>query len=992
MRKIFIDEREKKLPEGKQQKQDLLQPRKRRQTGAAAAAKNTLPGVVQSDNTNAAAGKQIPKQALQTGDAMYRQYILPYAAKQQQSFLAHKIATGGKLPEGYRWHIAGDKAYTTKNLASKPLAIATAAGQPAVFGINPSEYVKHMQAIDAYNAAAGNSKREKRLTAARDAALSALGEEAAQYAGKDPVDYYRSYVNQAGNEETARNYMESYKAPFFQIRGSAAAKHADTMNRFRFSETHGPLNPVDLLETGDSQLLQKITEEEKNTYLSIADRYGADAATDYWDTIKKSDKHDQHAYALRDAAYRDLAREHPVPSSLLSIGTAPLGLAGAAYSLGQKLMGKEIDPYADPFMFGQATSAIRDQVGAEITQRYGNADGTDNFASWLMRMGYNAAMSGADSLLAGKLGGTLTAGHRKGAALAASLMQGTSGAGGLIQNIKLRGGTDEQALLMGGLSIVFETATEYLPMEQLLKTADLKDAASFRQLAASAFKGGLAEAPGEGLSELLGSVSDQMIMGELGNYEQNWRYYRDNGFSSIAAAKQQAVKDILWDVCEASVTGFLAGEGSNLIVGAGSRLYTPASRQPVGQHIAGRMPQAAPGIGLMPWVTLPGTPDGMMMPEALPETVANVPQGMVTEETTADASALLLQKETDGLPESSDALRDKLMPVRTEESTTPDGTIPAETDVPQLMPLARYSSQQTYYDPRAEVAKRFGERARPLVELTRELWQSIQQIEDPTRRKLGETAYEMLFQPMWEAAVREQFYIDFPHWKPDPAAARRSAQERLQWMPPGVVRKTYKVAQKENRGGRLSEGFAPGLNSGDHSRSIRSVANIQPEMTGTVAGKDELNTLYENAERHSLHADDPEAFRQGKLAVLERHGELQKSDQEVAETIDNFQKSGTIKADATISGHAGTPKHSEPNTVIDHIGKTGTVTSRSFYGIDGMKYKDIHTDAHGHPKNHPYGRHGEHAHDYEWDDTGKLKSKTTREITYAEREGSDNIL
>ena len=47
--------------------------------------------------------------------------------------------------------------------------------------------------------------------------------------------------------------------------------------------------------------------------------------------------------------------------------------------------------------------------------------------------------------------------------------------------------------------------------------------------------------------------------------------------------------------------------------------------------------------------------------------------------------------------------------------------------------------------------------------------------------------------------------------------------------PPGVV-------QKENRGRRLSEGFAPGLNSGDHSRSIRSVANILPERAGTVAG------------------------------------------------------------------------------------------------------------------------------------------------------------
>jgi hypothetical protein len=57
------------------------------------------------------------------------------------------------------------------------------------------------------------------------------------------------------------------------------------------------------------------------------------------------------------------------------------------------------------------------------------------------------------------------------------------------------------------------------------------------------------------------------------------------------------------------------------------------------------------------------------------------------------------------------------------------------------------------------------------------------------------------------------------------------------------------------------------------------------------------------------------------------------------------------------------------------------VNVRSFYGVDGMKAKDIHTDDHGNPKQHPYGKHGEHVHDYEWDDDGRLKNKATREIT-----------
>lgn len=151
----------------KWQKRKQQQLWERRQSGAAVHGKNTAPGTVQPGSPSPAAETPVQKQPLSTGEAMYREYILPYTARQQQNILAHEIASGGKLPEGYRWHRTGDTAYATKNLASKPLAAATAAGQPAVFGLDPSEYVKHMQAIDAYNDAAGGQtkKEQKKLTA-----------------------------------------------------------------------------------------------------------------------------------------------------------------------------------------------------------------------------------------------------------------------------------------------------------------------------------------------------------------------------------------------------------------------------------------------------------------------------------------------------------------------------------------------------------------------------------------------------------------------------------------------------------------------------------------------------------------------------------------------------------------------------------------------------------------------------------------------------------
>ena len=99
-----------------------------------------------------------------------------------------------------------------------------------------------------------------------------------------------------------------------------------------------------------------------------------------------------------------------------------------------------------------------------------------------------------------------------------------------------------------------------------------------------------------------------------------------------------------------------------------------------------------------------------------------------------------------------------------------------------------------------------------------------------------------------------------------------------------------------------------------------------------------------------------------------------------------------IKADKTVSGHSGTPKMAEVGMVIDHIGKDGKVDVRAFYGESKLKSKDIHTTAHGNPKQHPYGEHGEHVHDYTWGDDGRLKNKTTRELSEEERKENGDIL
>lgn len=93
-----------------------------------------------------------------------------------------------------------------------------------------------------------------------------------------------------------------------------------------------------------------------------------------------------------------------------------------------------------------------------------------------------------------------------------------------------------------------------------------------------------------------------------------------------------------------------------------------------------------------------------------------------------------------------------------------------------------------------------------------------------------------------------------------------------------------------------------------------------------------------------------------------------------------------------ISGHSPTPKESSPNSVMDHIGRDGKIDTRTFYGKTGLKEKDIHTTNHGHPKQHNYGKHGEHVVLYEWNTDGSLKTKIKQELSEKERKENGDIL
>lgn len=98
----------------------------------------------------------------------------------------------------------------------------------------------------------------------------------------------------------------------------------------------------------------------------------------------------------------------------------------------------------------------------------------------------------------------------------------------------------------------------------------------------------------------------------------------------------------------------------------------------------------------------------------------------------------------------------------------------------------------------------------------------------------------------------------------------------------------------------------------------------------------------------------------------------------------NKRSSGIIRVERT-------SLTSEPNSTTEVVNKKGGI-DRNYYDSAGKQYKQISNNDHGNPKQHPYGKNGEHAHDYIYGDDGKLKSRPARELTEAERKENEDIL
>ena len=111
----------------------------------------------------------------------------------------------------------------------------------------------------------------------------------------------------------------------------------------------------------------------------------------------------------------------------------------------------------------------------------------------------------------------------------------------------------------------------------------------------------------------------------------------------------------------------------------------------------------------------------------------------------------------------------------------------------------------------------------------------------------------------------------------------------------------------------------------------------------------------------------------------------------------HYNKNGTIVVtdDWKSKGKISIPATYKANAVIETQAtfKNGNVQiDRTIYDESGKIKTQIHSGDHCKPKHHPYGKHGEHLHNYIWEYGKRTPTRTVEELTDKERKEHSDIL
>lgn len=314
------------------------------------------------------------------------------------------------------------------------------------------------------------------------------------------------------------------------------------------------LSAIQSGEYGLQPGLSKLTDEEKNIFLSAVGRGDWSSAGKYLSLLERDlNRRDQEAQSAESEQY---AYEHPVAGTVSRLGAGLFRGLGYAANAGQAVKNAVTGDYepTDPnSKWFRAAHGARDlQSGLE--QRAEDAGGP------VARQAASLGLSAGDMVMQMGVGGL--------AGPSASLgLMGASVAGDTTLDSLERGGTPGQALANATVAGAAEILTEKLPVDQLFSLAKGSGKTGVREVVRGLLGTMGSEGAQEAVTEIADNLADQAIMGDKSQYENYVRSLMEGGMDEAGARSAATKQFYLSNVGQAAAGGALLGG----VMGAGAQ-------------------------------------------------------------------------------------------------------------------------------------------------------------------------------------------------------------------------------------------------------------------------------------------------------------------------------------------------------------------------------------------------------------------------------------
>ena len=368
------------------------------------------------------------------------------------------------------------------------------------------------------------------------------------------------------------------------------------------------------------ETISVMTDEEKNRYFYLLEKDGEKAANDYLGMLTDPEKgilvtrrSQEIQQQMHDFASQN-ALTGAVATGLSFVTNFMGGPSAVLYETKQKLLGKQINPYAPEFDWQLATSSMRSGVKEQISSIAGEGsvadvvgniiyDGfTSSVDSWINAQTTDALFNAVGSFFSGTrvaqffedisdaealtergipvkellgdtagvsgnvgswLGGksfSAKVGNyiiKVGGDLAHASTMGMNAAAAAYRDVIINNGSEDQAVRMALATFFAETGSEAVTVGNFHDAFAAGSSEEAGNLLIQFFKNGAEEFLGEGANEWMEQWADRIIMGEMSEYEQIVKKYQALNLPD-SVCRELADKEMWKNILTAAATGFVS--------------------------------------------------------------------------------------------------------------------------------------------------------------------------------------------------------------------------------------------------------------------------------------------------------------------------------------------------------------------------------------------------------------------------------------------------